>query len=52
MYNAMENLLSTGKVRAIDVSNFNINRPEDLLANVDIDASRESDRGSPVLTTI
>uniref|UniRef100_A0A093Y800 D-xylose reductase [NAD(P)H] n=1 Tax=Talaromyces marneffei PM1 TaxID=1077442 RepID=A0A093Y800_TALMA len=35
-YNAMEKLLLTGKVRAIGVSNFNINRLEDLLSKVDV----------------
>lgn len=35
-YKAMEKLLSTGKVRAVGVSNFNINRLEDLLAKVDV----------------
>ncbi|EED23702.1 aldehyde reductase I (ARI), putative [Talaromyces stipitatus ATCC 10500] len=35
-YKAMEKLLSTGKVRAIGVSNFNINRLEDLLSKVDV----------------
>lgn len=32
----MEKLLLTGKVRAIGVSNFNINRLEDLLSKVDV----------------
>jgi diketogulonate reductase-like aldo/keto reductase len=33
-YKAMEKLLSTGKVRAIGVSNFTINRLEDLLSKI------------------
>ncbi|KAK5166577.1 uncharacterized protein LTR77_008120 [Saxophila tyrrhenica] len=35
-YKAMEKLLSTGKVKAIGVSNFNIRRLEDLLGKVDV----------------
>ena len=35
-YKAMEKLLSTGKVRAIGVSNFTINRLEDLLSKTDV----------------
>jgi diketogulonate reductase-like aldo/keto reductase len=35
-YKAMEKLLSTGKVRAIGVSNFTINRLKDLLSKTDI----------------
>ncbi|WPH03944.1 NADP(+) coupled glycerol dehydrogenase [Acrodontium crateriforme] len=34
-YKAMEKLLTTGKVKAIGVSNFNIRRLEDLIAKVD-----------------
>jgi diketogulonate reductase-like aldo/keto reductase len=35
-YKAMEKLLGTGKVKAIGVSNFNVNRLEQLLKQVDI----------------
>ncbi|EUC28825.1 hypothetical protein COCCADRAFT_40703 [Bipolaris zeicola 26-R-13] len=35
-YKAMENLLSTGKVRAIGVSNFTINRLKDLLSKTNV----------------
>ncbi|KAJ5312087.1 hypothetical protein PENANT_c011G06179 [Penicillium antarcticum] len=35
-YKAMENLLATGKVRAIGVSNFNIRRLEELLSQVSV----------------
>ncbi|KAH8712028.1 GCY protein [Phaeosphaeriaceae sp. PMI808] len=35
-YKAMEKLLSTGKVRAIGVSNFTINRLTDLLSKTDV----------------
>jgi diketogulonate reductase-like aldo/keto reductase len=35
-YKAMEKLLDTGKVRAIGVSNFNINRLRDLLSKTDV----------------
>ncbi|KAL1297514.1 hypothetical protein AAFC00_005031 [Neodothiora populina] len=35
-YKAMEKLLTTGKVKAIGVSNFNIRRLEDLLSKVNI----------------
>lgn len=35
-YKAMENLLATGKVRAIGVSNFNIRRLEELLGQVSV----------------
>jgi len=35
-YKSTEKLLSTGKVRAIGVSNFTINRLEDLLAKTDV----------------
>jgi diketogulonate reductase-like aldo/keto reductase len=35
-YKAMEKLLSTGKAKAIGVSNFNIRRLEDLLSKIDV----------------
>lgn len=35
-YKAMEKLLSTGKVRAIGVSNFNVRRLEELLSQVSV----------------
>ncbi|GAB7334760.1 hypothetical protein MBLNU13_g06687t1 [Cladosporium sp. NU13] len=35
-YKAMEKLLSTGKVKAIGVSNFNIRKLEDLLSKTDV----------------
>jgi diketogulonate reductase-like aldo/keto reductase len=35
-YKAMEKLLSTGKAKAIGVSNFNINKLQDLLSKTDV----------------
>ncbi|KAI9932471.1 hypothetical protein ASPWEDRAFT_22248 [Aspergillus wentii DTO 134E9] len=49
-YKAMEKLLSTGKVRAIGVSNFNIRRLEDLLSKVDVVPAANQVEAHPYLT--
>ncbi|THX70842.1 putative aldehyde reductase I [Aureobasidium pullulans] len=49
-YKAMENLLSTGKARAIGVSNFNIRRLEDLLSRTDVVPACNQVEAHPYLT--
>lgn len=46
----MENLLSTGKARAIGVSNFNIRRLEDLLSRTDVVPACNQVEAHPYLT--
>jgi len=49
-YRAMEALLSTGKVKAIGVSNFNIRRLEDLLSKTDVIPACNQVEAHPYLT--
>lgn len=49
-YKAMEKLLSTGKVKAIGVSNFNIRRLEDLLSKTDVVPATNQVEAHPYLT--
>lgn len=49
-YKAMERLLSTGKAKAIGVSNFNIRRLEDLLSKVDTVPACNQVEAHPYLT--
>lgn len=49
-YKAMERLLSTGKVKAIGVSNFNIRRLNDLLSKVDVIPACNQVEAHPYLT--
>lgn len=49
-YKAMEKLLSSGKVKAIGVSNFNIRRLEDLLSKIDVVPAVNQIEAHPYLT--
>lgn len=49
-YKAMERLVSTGKVKAIGVSNFNIRRLKDLLSKVDVVPACNQVEAHPYLT--
>ncbi|THX97590.1 putative aldehyde reductase I [Aureobasidium pullulans] len=49
-YKAMEKLLSTGKARAVGVSNFNIRRLEDLLSKTDVVPACNQVEAHPYLT--